>query len=403
MGNLKSGGPAEAKPGARGGDRWWLARQLALAICLLFTVAHLAIQLPTVARVAGTNRDLQVYYGAAQAASLRRSPYTPPGVWTLRQVPGTYLYPPPFAAALVPLGLLPRAGFYVTWYAILEASLWLFCGALVWVAIGGSLWRSAILAGPLAFSPLLAVSFSMGQADLPVFALCALALALALRGRPGPASLLLALAACAKIYPALLLLPVTRRFGWRPLLVAALAGAIAAGASALWLGPGTFRDFLADAIPVVSQGTLHRENTSLAALFSRSAVAAGLVDPSLPSPTWLRVVNTLMGFGVLAGVVVATWKLPFPTAFGWVAGLSVLAGGICWTSYWSMFLMLAAVLWRASQPQTPHLPVGARDFSLRASLALIAGMLTDPLWFKGPLCVLAVFLATSRRTRARSQ
>src|SRR5947209_10017049 len=83
--------------------RAFIARLIA-ALCLLLTAFHLFWQLPAAARVGGRDRDLAVYYAAAREARLRQSPYTSPGAWTISQTPRTYLYPPPFAQALAPLG-----------------------------------------------------------------------------------------------------------------------------------------------------------------------------------------------------------------------------------------------------------------------------------------------------------
>src|SRR5439155_25884784 len=131
------------------------------------------------------------------------------------------------------------------------------------------------------------VSYGFGQADLIVFAFTGLALVLALRGRPGWSGAAVAAAACVKIYPALLLLPLAKRFGWRPLAAAAGFSAAAAALAMLWFGPGIFGDFVRDALRLVSQGFPHPENLSPGALLMRLAIHERWADPARPSPAWL--------------------------------------------------------------------------------------------------------------------
>src|SRR5688572_8825526 len=90
------------------------------AVCLLVTIFHLADQLPKAMQPGGTGRDLAVYYTAAQKARRRETPYTPVAQHALDEEKGTYLYPPPFAAAISPLGALPEPAFYRAWYLLLE-------------------------------------------------------------------------------------------------------------------------------------------------------------------------------------------------------------------------------------------------------------------------------------------
>jgi hypothetical protein len=368
-------------------------------LCGLLTLFHLALALPPAFNPGRTliGRDLDAYYTAARAAAHRESPYTDVGEWTMARTPRVYLYPPPFAVATAPLGLLSPLAFYRVWFTLLEVALWGFCLSLVWLATRRWEGSAALLVGPLAFSPLLIGSFMLGNADVIVLATCALALVAALYDRPYLAAALVAAAACMKIYPAVLLIPLARRSGYRSL---GAAGAILLAANAaawLWLGGRSYRDFMTRAVPVASQGTLHAANLSPAALLARSAAALGWFDPTHPAPGWLRAGMAIAGGLFLVAACVVAARLPFELAFSGAASLSVLAGAISWASYWPVVLILVAVLWHARRA-----PAG-RGFAWVVGGALAASVALDPLPGSGPLAVAGLLLLTwaiSRLPRA---
>ncbi len=352
-----------------------------VALCLAATLCHLFVQLPQAARAPRklTGRDLEIYYSAARAAYARESPYTSARPRALRAAPDRFLYPPPFALMLAPFGGLSLGGFFIAWFALLEVCLWLFCLSLARIAGDGRPWFGALLVGPLAFSGLLVVSFLFGQADILLFCACGLALCAALRDRSALAGAAVAVAACIKLYPALLLLPLIRRFGWRPAAAAAAVMLVAGLGAGAWLGWESYADFGSKALPEIAQGSLHEENTAPVAQIARVAAAGGWLDPNEPAPTWLRRLGTLAGLVVAGAALLVSRRLPLAPAFGWIAGLSILSGAICWTSYWTIFLILAAVIWRARTGSS------AGAFSLAMGGVLLLSLAFDPLSFKGPL------------------
>lgn len=400
--------------------RWLLpgfGARLGTALLAVITLLHLLVQLPAVSipPAGSTGRDLEVYHTAAREALARRSPYVPTETRYLHRSPETYVYPPPFAAAIAPFGALSRAAFFRVWFALLEISLWILCLALARIAGDRRPWAGALLVGPLAFSALLLVSFGFGQTDLFVFTACALGLLAAVRSRPALAGAAVAAAAAVKIYPVLLLVPLARRFGWRPLAAAAAVLAVTVALSAAWLSLDTYRDFVRFALPVVSAGNLHEENTAPASLLCRLLVAAGWVDPALPTPAWLRLAVTLIGAGMAALAVALPWRRRFPLDVGWAAALCIFAGAICWTSYWTMWLVLAATLWRASA--TAEGPIRPSFVLLAGGVLLLSRLIESAwdtlapllahsppghppvLWLKGPLTAVLLVAAVQVGSR----
>lgn len=378
------------------------ATRFCVLLCLVATLIQLTVQLPSVAHVVAAGerveyhgRDIETYYYAARAAYQRQTPYEPLGEMALQPKLGAYIYPPPFAVLIAPLGALPPVVFYRVWFVLLEVALWMFCVALVEISGSRHTWQATLLPGPLALSPLLMVSFGFGQVDLFVFALCVLALVLALRNRPHLAALLLAAGACVKIYPVLLLLPLARRFGWRVLATAGGFLCVAAGLSAAWFGSGIFGDFVRNAVPIVAQGFPHEENISPAALVTRLAVWIGWADPALPAPLWLRASTLTMSVLMLVFLVWTSWRIPFPESYGWVAGLSILFAAYCFTAYWTMFLILTSLIWRQRARHLEWPP-----FALVLGCVLLASLAVDSLWFKGPLIIAWVLLTTLALNRA---
>jgi alpha-1,2-mannosyltransferase len=136
-----------------------------------------------------------------------------------------YPYPPLLASVLSPLGLVRLAPAYHIWAVLLMVflALTVYLTFLILNEIGAP--RPALMAaGALLLSLfLLDSNIYWGQVNLPVTALTAWGVLMALRKRSVPAGVLLGIAAALKVLPAALLLWFVIRRDWRA--VAAFIGA----------------------------------------------------------------------------------------------------------------------------------------------------------------------------------
>ncbi len=158
-----------------------------------------------------TGRDFASYYYAAKAAAQGADPYDKAELGRLARADGTrrtvhpFFYPPPFLVSVawaVPLDLMTA---FRVWFWLNEAFLLLAGLALWrwWRPLGEAAGPVLALAAALSFG--VAYSQELGQANLGVLALMAIALWQA-RERPVVAGVLLGTAAMWKMSPALFVL-----------------------------------------------------------------------------------------------------------------------------------------------------------------------------------------------------
>jgi hypothetical protein len=294
------------------------------------------------------NLDFTVYHRAARSVAAGQSPYGGCRGSDVRLPPSCYLYPPPFAAALSPLGQLGARSFQRLWYLAVLAAFWVYAAALAAIACQRLTPARVLIAGAvLLLTPGTSTTMSFGNGDLFVWAGCAIALARS-RWRA-----LLAGAALVKLFPAWALAAAGVREGRRLLWPAALVAAGGLVLGGLVLGFGSYRAWLDDAGPVLARGTLDPLNVSLPMGALRLIRAVGL--SSLEGPVLPPGVGLFLALAHLLGVgLVATFTRRRPPEMQYALLLlaAVVFAPICWWYYAPVALIPGAV-WLRGKAAVP--------------------------------------------------
>ncbi len=283
-----------------------------------------------------------------------------------------YVYPPLWAALLAPIA--ERVGpqdFFNVFHALHAAALVVGAYACLRMIPKGAL--SPILLALLTVALLetsLATlfTFSLGQPQALVIALCLLALQQAQGGRQNWAGVLLAVAAAIKLAPGLLVLAFAVCGMWVAVRAFAVAGALLLALSVALAGieaHGLFLFALAELDSVVFLAGI---NASASSVLWLAAAALDGVDlfglPAtqvLPKPAWIATATTVLA---LAAIGISLWvvrRVPVRERV-WLAGgmlylVMTLFGGFAWIHYMVLPLLM--------------LPGLAAQFSPRAAMGLI--------------------------------
>ena len=230
------------------------ARRALLAVVL---VALVAVGLSAVRKQVRDGNDFPIYWQAARDLLAGR------GLYDVRTGLHGYVYLPWFALLLVPLALLPLPAAAGAWYV--ANLLFLFFGAkAVWHALGAAgvaPSRGRLLFAALPLAGLVQDNLMLGQANLFLFWLVALATGWSLRA-PSAAlpGALVGLAAALKMPAGLLLLPLAQRGRGR--VVTAFAATVVLAIAAPMLRTGALEgmrlldDWRAKVVSPAAAGTL---------------------------------------------------------------------------------------------------------------------------------------------------
>jgi hypothetical protein len=301
--------------------------------------------------------DFIVYYATARAVAAREPLYEGCRHHDVRRPPGCYLYPPPFAALLMPLGGLGARAFQRVWYAIVLAAFWAYAAGLVSIACRRVTLERVLIAGAVVqLVPGTTLTMGAGNADLVVWALCAFGLG---TSRVTPA---LGCAAALKVYPAWALpaaLAAIERGRLRAAATSAAVLGLVLGLSLLVVGAAPFADWLREAVPVLSEGTFTEGNVSIPMGVLRLLRATGLwtlQGGSLPGAA--RVFLVAAQAAAVVAVTVRTRRLraPLPGAAALVT--AALFAPLCWWDYAPLLLVLAAAWLRARREGAAPTGVG---------------------------------------------
>jgi alpha-1,2-mannosyltransferase len=309
---------------------------LAIGLLVLTTGAVLASAGATL------GYDYQAYAHAAQRL-LDSQPLYDPKV----DVAGgfaIYLYPPPFALAVVPFALLPNS-----------AGTWVWLGALIAAFLVGTAIlpvrpnvRSAIVLLAALSLPFL-YSVKLGQVG-PLLYLC-FAFGWRSLNRPGRLGLAVAAGALTKVQPALLLawMLLTRR--WRALVVGLVACGTAAIAATLVTGAATWTDYVA-LLGRVNQPVTTPKNMTPGAVAWREGATLQVAT----AIQWAAAAATL-------AITVFAWlRRDAATAFVVGAVASQILSPLLWDHYAMLLLLPVALLlerrhwWAAAIPLVTWLP-----------------------------------------------
>ena len=275
---------------------------------------------------------------------------------------GIYLYPPPFALAVVPFTILSEEAGVWAWTAMLVGAFLAGCALLpVRPTVR---WLVLLLGGvsfPLAYAvklgqvgPLLFLFFVVGWRSL---------------GRPAPLGLAIAAGTLTKLQPALLFgwAFVTRQ--WRAVAVGLAACAVAGLVTTLATGVATWSDYLALLGRVSNPVTTPRN------------VTPGAIAYGLGAPVGLAMAIQLGSMAATIGI--AAWaclRAPVATAYVVTVVASQLLSPLLEEHYAVLLLVPVAFLlerrqwWAAAIPLLPWLPARA------VYPVLFAVCLLAPLW-----------------------
>ena len=317
------------------GRRW-----IELAVIgILLAVYAWRFVLPVFTTASPRADDFQDYLYAAHQIAIGGNPYGDflrnhlPWDWSLSS---GYLYPPAFAALLIPLTWLPGDIAVRLWLLLIQGMV---LGSLlvIYAVIGRPSRREflALTAVVTSFFPLAASVWTGAMNTLLLF-LLTLAWAFWLRRRDLLAGGLIGAAAVFKVFPAALLPYLAWRRDWR--LCAALVGTGIAGLGLCFLVTGWDHNlyYFRELLPHLSAGTGYRENQSLAGAATR------LCDPSTAdhggSAGWCgRAIAWPAAGAVMVLVLVATRR---PVRRGLEFALAVCALPLISSVTWSFHLVL---------------------------------------------------------------
>jgi alpha-1,2-mannosyltransferase len=342
--------------------------------------------------------DFAAYHGAAARLLAGEPLYDPAlvAVPFLAEGPGLYLYPPPFAALMVPVAaLLPDPAVANLAWSILGAASIVAAVALLARGSGARPTRLAVLALVIAAFPPTVQELVMGNVHLQLLLLLAIAVAGARRDdRAGDllAGVAIGLAAIVKLYPlALLAWFVLARRPW-PLVSAAATIAVVALATLPVVGVDAWRDYLAvmgNMSPLVS---IPDATQAVGQPISPSSWLAGVGSPGV---TRLIV---LAGAG-LAALAAARGRDPHLALVSLLLIGSAVAPG-AWFHY--LALGLGVVIVSVARDVPPIARVAAvtgLGLAMLAPFAQLAGPVARPLWTLalGALIVAGVAGSVARR------
>ena len=237
-----------------------------------------------------------------------------------------YLYPPPFALAVVPFTLLPGSLGTWAWLCVLVVAF--LAGTAILPVRSGVRWTIVLLA---ALSLPFLYSVKLGQVG-PLLYLC-FAIGWWSLDRPVGLGLAVAAGALTKVQPALLFVWMTFTRRWRAVLFGIVACAAAALIATLITGATTWADYVA-LLGRVSQPVTTPKNMTPGAVAWRAGASLAVAT----AVQWASVVATL-------GIAAFAW-FRRDAATGFIVGVvaSQLLSPLLWDHYAMLLLLPVALL-----------------------------------------------------------
>ena len=333
----------------------WLLRLAALAIILAWACRFV----PSVWNRTDTRRDMILYYLAARAVNAGTPLYRARPDYGPDSKPFEYLYPPPFAALIAPMGRLPWLVFAKVWTAILVAAFVGYALALMRLAgcrdVGSFV--IALAAVTLCFGADRALG--LGQID-PVLWCVFGAGVWAATKRPAWSGALLGAASVVKIYSFWPLLSVNktenRAAFWRG---AALIVALGFVYGALVCGLDSYGQWARAVLPEAAQGTFDPDNHSLSMAGLRAARALGWNYAGGPLA---GVAKWWLSCAALAGPLLTIWatrNLGARWKLALVGCAAAWCAPLCWSTYVPLVLVPLALGWNEFARRIARASVGA--------------------------------------------
>jgi len=305
----------------------------------VLAITHLAMQLcviaPTLFARTDQDRDVVVYWQAAQNAHNQEFIYGEYPNYGPDSLPQNYDYAPPFAAVLSSLGALSFVTFARLWLGLTIVAFWVFAWCLAKLSGEGSLRRTLICGLIAGLFPGTYLAIALGQVDPVLWALFALGLI----GVARP--VLWGLDAIVKPYYlwSLLAAPHSKR-ALIPAGVLAVALIVLGGSVCGW---DSYLVWVRDILPTLTQGNFKTGNVSVSFAVLRLARFLGWNYLGGPLPTiahlWLTVASI--------GAPFLTWwfmrRFSSQLKCASIIAASVLFAPVCWTCYLPLLLTLPAI------------------------------------------------------------
>ena len=318
-----------------------LGRALTL-LAILHCAFHLAVFFPRNWSRADRERDVVNYYIGARAALEGHKLYHPPSNFGPDSTHFHYIYLPPFAALVSPLGHLDFPTFARAWSVLLWAGFWIYAWCLAVLAVGPrARWRHVLIAG-LAIGVLRGSieSLALGQIDSVLWALFGLGL---VGIAPGVS---LALGAATKMFLGWPLLVTIRNEG-KGVLAQAVATSLALFVlGGLVCGFDSYRAWSREIAPMLEQGTFNPSNYSLSMAGLRLARVAGWNYEGGPLGVWPRLWLSAMSFAGSTAMWWATRRCRPAMQSALVGVAAVACAPTCWSTYLPLALAPVALWWR---------------------------------------------------------
>ncbi len=306
---------------------WLGALHLALQLCVM---------MPVLWARTDPDRDLIVYFNAAQRLAHGQDVYQPWPQYGVQMTPFRFFYSPPFLLLVRPFAELDFLTFARAWTCLLLVPFWIYAFCLSRLTTGKWDLKAALVFG-------LAIEFLRGYAAISLgqfepWMWMMFGLALTTRNRAG----LLALATLVKIHPlwSLCLALTQDRSAWKSALLVAVPVLLAS----LWLaGFSNWAMWWPATQPVASQGTFNGDNWSLSFLGLRLLHWMGLLQASGTLPAWAKLYLSACAVAGPLGVMFFARRCSRELRLTFVACAGVLFAPLCWTLYFPLFLLPLAV------------------------------------------------------------
>lgn len=323
----------------------WTVRIVAASLVLLWATQ---VIIP-VFGLTDTRRDMVLYYQAARNVNAGAPLYTPRPDYGPDSKPFEYLYPPPFAAFIAPLGHLSWLSFAALWRVGLVLSLLGYAICLTALCGRRDVWTFLIWLAVLVPFPGVFRALALGQIDPLLWFWGGLSVwcasAATARARAG-SGVCLGLLGLVKIYGVWPLLTLQKGENRRQIWGAALAvAALGLGLGAARCGPDSYAQWAHAVLPIAGQGTFNPDNYSFSMGVLRVARWAGWHYAGGPltglPKLWLS-------FAAIAGpllTLLLTRRLSVRWRVALVSCIAAWCAPLCWSTYLPLGLLIAALAW----------------------------------------------------------
>jgi hypothetical protein len=324
---------------ARLAGRFWLA------ITIVHVLAQVLVWLPSHTVAPNTASDWPIYHRAAQDAASGRSPYRAVPNYSPEIVPSTFLYPPPFAAMLAPLGNLSSTLFARLWFPLLLASFWTYAWCLARLSHGTPTWQAVLGWGALVqLMPGQVTMMSFGNAQPVINALWGLGLLGTAGGWRRGASL--SLATLLKLQPLWALL-IAFSAEKKSRLPAVVVGVLGVALGALVCGAHSYVDWWRTAMPQVNQGTFGPTNYSLSFAVLRALEVLGAWQyPGGPLAAGPRAFLSACAMAAPLAALGLSRGASVQMRCAFVGSAAIVFSPLCWDWYLPLLLPVLILWWR---------------------------------------------------------